>query len=54
MLDSYYIIPVGAQVAHWVKRWPTDLAVPSSVLARGKIFSPSNRPDKTEILETRK
>ena len=30
---------VGAPVAQWVKRWPTDLAVPSSSPARGEIFS---------------
>ena len=30
---------VGAPVAQWVKRWPTDLAVPSSIPARGEIFS---------------
>ena len=29
----------GAPVAQWVKRWPTDLAVPSSIPARGEIFS---------------
>ena len=53
MLDSYHIIPVGAQVAHWVKRWPIGLVVPSSILARGEIFSTSNRPDLTEILLNR-
>ena len=33
---------LGAPVAQWVKRWPTDLAVPSSIPARGKIFSTVN------------
>ena len=32
----------GAPVAQWVKRWPTDLAVPSSIPARGEIFSTVN------------
>ena len=32
----------GAPVAEWVKRWPTDLAVPSSSPARGEIFSTVN------------
>ena len=31
--------PLGAPVAQWVKRWPTDLAVPSSSPARGRIFN---------------
>ena len=47
-----------ASVAHLVKRWPTDLAVPSSIPTRGEIFSnvngvrlsTSHRPDMTEIL----
>ena len=30
---------LGAPVAQWVKRWPTDLAVPSSIPTRGKISS---------------
>ena len=30
---------VGHPVAQWVKCWPADLAVSSSSLARGKIFS---------------
>ena len=33
---------IGAQVAQWVKRWPTDLEVPGSILARGEIFSTVN------------
>ena len=51
-------------VAQWVKRWPTDLAVMSSLPARGEIFSNRKRgsiahslslstchpPDMTEIL----
>ena len=54
---------LGAPVAKWVKRWPTDLAVPSSNPTRGVIFSTvygaplhtpfmniSHRPDMTEIL----
>ena len=32
----------GAPVAQWFKCWPTDLAVPSSSLARGEIFSTVN------------
>ena len=35
-------ILLGASVAQWVKRWPTDLAVPSSIPARGEIFSTLN------------
>ena len=34
---------LGAPVAKWVKRWPTDLAVPSSIPTRGEIFSTVNR-----------
>ena len=33
---------LGAPVAQWVKRWPTDLAVPGSILARGEIFPSVN------------
>ena len=49
----------GALVGQWVKGWPTDLAVPSSIPARGGIISTvthslllstSHRPDMTEIL----
>ena len=29
---------LGAPVAQWVKRWPTDLAVPNSIPTRGEIF----------------
>ena len=29
----------GAPVAKWIKRWPTDLVVLSSIPARGRIFS---------------
>ena len=51
-------IYIGAPVAQWVKRWPTDLAVPSSSPARGEIFSTAHslslssvhRPDITETL----
>ena len=56
----------GAPVAQWVKRWPPDLAVPSSSPARGEIFSTINgstthslslssahRTDMTEILSER-
>ena len=53
-----------APAAQWVKRWPTDLAVPSSSPARGEdlfdhkrgsiahslSLSPTHRPDMTEIL----
>ena len=35
-------LKLGAPVAQLVKRWPTDLAVPSSIPARGKIFSTVN------------
>ena len=34
---------LGASVAQLVKRWPTDLAVPSSIPTRGGIFSTGNR-----------
>ena len=30
-------------VAQWAKRWPTDLAVPSSIPARGEFFLIVNR-----------
>ena len=33
---------MAAPVAQWVKRWPTDLAVPSSRPAQGEIFSTVN------------
>ena len=33
---------VGTPVAQWVKRWPTDLVVPSSSPARGEIFPTVN------------
>ena len=33
----------GAPVAQWVKRWPTDIAVPSWSPARGEIFSTIDR-----------
>ena len=33
---------VGAPVAQWIKRWPTDLAVPSSSHARGEIYLTQN------------
>ena len=29
----------GSPVAQWVKRWPTDLAVPGSSRAQGGFFS---------------
>ena len=29
----------GAQVAKWIKHWPTDLAVPGSSPTRGELFS---------------
>ena len=32
----------GVPVAQWVKRWPTDLAVPGSSPARDEIFSTVN------------
>ena len=50
-------------MAQWVKRWPADLAVPSSSLAQGEIYSNVNRvplhttfhyhpdrPDMTDVL----
>ena len=54
----------GTPIAQWVKRWPTDLAVPSSSPAQGEIvstiirgsiaqslsLSSAHRPDMTEIL----
>ena len=33
---------LGALVGQWVKGWPTDLAVPSSIPARGGIISNVN------------
>ena len=33
---------LGAPVSQWVKSWPTDLAVPSSIPTRGEIFSTVN------------
>ena len=33
---------LGAPVAQWVKRWSTDLAVPSSISTRGEILSTVN------------
>ena len=35
-----FLLLLGAPVAQWVKRWPTDLAVPGSVLARAKSSQP--------------
>ena len=35
---------LGSPVAKWVKRWPTDRAVPSSSSARGEISSIVNGP----------
>ena len=41
---------LGASVAQWVKRWPSDIAVPSSIPTRGEIFSTVNRvPLKTAL-----
>ena len=34
-----YSAAAGAPVAQQVKRWPTDLAVPSSIPDRGEVFS---------------
>ena len=39
---SWVLDTLGAPVAQWVKRWPTDLAVPGSILARGEIFPTVN------------
>ena len=36
-------LQLGAPMAQWVKRWPTDLAVLSSIPTRGEIFSTVNR-----------
>ena len=33
---------LGVPVTQWVKRWPTDLAVPSSIPTRGEILSTVN------------
>ena len=33
---------LGAPVAQWVKRWPTDLAVPSSIPTQCEILSTVN------------
>ena len=33
---------LGAPVAQWVKRWPSDLAVPSLIPTREEIFSTVN------------
>ena len=55
---------LGTPLAQWVKRWTTDLAVPTSILlsrrnhlnrkpgsiAHSLSLSTSNRPDMTEIL----
>ena len=47
--DNERLNPLGhrlwqeAPVAQWVKRWPTDLAVPSSIPTGGEIFSTANR-----------
>ena len=41
-ISSWFMEKLGAPVAQWVKRWPTDLAVPSSCTARGEIFSTVN------------
>ena len=35
-------LPRGTLVAQWVKRWPADLEVPSSIPAHGEIFSAVN------------
>ena len=62
--DLFTICALRAPVAQWVKRWPTNLAVPSSIPARGRLFSTANGvyiahsfslstshcPDMTEIL----
>ena len=63
ILNTYILLILGAMVAQWIKRWPTDLAVQSSSSAQGKIFLTANRvplhslslssahhPDMTEIL----
>ena len=39
---SHFFHKRGAPVAQWVKRWPTDLAVTSSIPARDRIFSSLN------------
>ena len=40
--DHQHVYLAGAPVAQWGKRWTTDLAVPSSSPAQGKIFSTVN------------
>ena len=53
-----FLFCLGAPVAQWVKRWPTDLEIPSSSHTRGKMFSTINgvplhtafHPGMTEIL----
>ena len=42
LFNETITVASGAPVAQWVKRWPTDLAVPSSIPARGEIFSTVN------------
>ena len=56
----------GAKVAQYVKRWPSDLALPGSSPTRGEIstvngvslhtafhYHPAHHPDMTEILMKR-
>ena len=64
MTNDLLIDKLGAPVAQWVKRWPTDLAVVSSSPAWGEdlfsrkrvsiahslSLSSAHRPDMTEIL----
>ena len=64
LFSAFALTLKRAPLAQLVKRWPADLAVPSSIPARGEIFSTVNgvqlhtafslssahRPDMTEIL----
>ena len=40
--EKKYANNSGAPVAHWLKRWPNDLAVPGSSLPPGELFSNVN------------
>ena len=42
IFKCYFPDYAGAPVAQWVKRWLTDLAVPSSSPTQGEIFSTVN------------
>ena len=42
LLDLIMLTLNRSPVAQWAKRWPTDLAIPSSMPARVEIFSVVN------------